>query len=57
MLTKQVLDILACPATECRALLTLAPDGQSLRCTRCGRIYPMRDGIPVLRVDQAEKGS
>jgi uncharacterized protein YbaR (Trm112 family) len=55
MLIKQILDALACPAPDCRGLLTLAQDEQSLRCTACGRIYPVRDGIPVLRTDQAEQ--
>ena len=57
MLIKQILDTLACPAPDCHAVLTLAPDEQSLRCTACGRVYPVRNGIPVLRVDQAEKSS
>jgi len=55
MMIKQILDALACPAADCRSPLTLAEDEQSLRCTGCGRIYPVRDGIPVLRTDQAEQ--
>lgn len=35
---------LACPA--CRASLTI--DGDTLRCTDCGHVYPVRDGVPVL---------
>lgn len=51
---KELLDIFVCPVPACRKSLALAQDGNSLRCTGCGRIYPVRDGIPVLRVDQAE---
>ena len=53
MMLKQVLDILVCPVPECRKPLTLAVDENSLQCTGCGRIYPVRDGIPVLLVEKA----
>jgi len=53
MIIKQLLDAMVCPAPECRKPITLAPDENSLRCTGCGRIYPIRDGIPILLVDQA----
>ncbi len=55
MMLKKILDILVCPVPECRKPLTLAADESSLQCTGCGRIYPVRDGIPVLLVEQAEK--
>lgn len=51
---KQLLDALVCPVPECRKPLTLAADESSLQCKACGRKYPVRDGIPVLLVDQAE---
>jgi uncharacterized protein YbaR (Trm112 family) len=54
MLLKKILDILACPVPECRKPLTLSDDETSLQCTGCHRIYPIRDGIPVLLVDQAK---
>jgi uncharacterized protein len=50
---KQLLDALRCPLPECRKPLQLAPDENSLQCTGCRRIYPVRDGIPVLLADQA----
>jgi uncharacterized protein len=50
---KQLLDILVCPVPECRKPLRLAADEGSLACTGCGRIYPVRDGIPILLIDQA----
>ncbi|MBB1245145.1 Trm112 family protein [Streptomyces durbertensis] len=55
-----LLEILACPA--CHAALREEPaaDGQDaeLRCTAdsgCGLAYPVRDGIPVLLVDEARR--
>jgi uncharacterized protein YbaR (Trm112 family) len=53
MMLKQILDVLVCPAPECRKPLTLAADEASLQCTGCGRVYPVQDGIPVLRTDKA----
>jgi uncharacterized protein YbaR (Trm112 family) len=53
MMLKQLLDALRCPVPECRKRLDLATDGTFLQCTGCRRIYPVRDGIPVLLADQA----
>jgi hypothetical protein len=52
MMLKAILDMLACPVAECRKPLTLAADEKSLQCTGCGRIYPVRDGIPILLVEE-----
>jgi len=48
-----LLEILACPA--CRAPLT--EEESELLCTAqdCGLAYPVRDGIPVLLVDEARR--
>ena len=46
MLPLELLQILACP--DCKGELTQNQDGSSLRCTPCGREYPVVDGIPVL---------
>ncbi|HEY6273493.1 MAG TPA: Trm112 family protein [Terriglobales bacterium] len=54
MILKQILDILVCPVPECRKRLNLAADENSLTCTGCGRVYPVRDGIPILLVDEAK---
>ena len=51
---KQILDILVCPVPECRKALKLSADENSLECTGCRRIYPIRDGIPILLIDQAK---
>jgi uncharacterized protein YbaR (Trm112 family) len=56
MVDKELLDILACPA--CKADVT--QEGDRIVCTKCGRRYPVREGIPVMLIDEAElpeKGS
>lgn len=50
-LSPELLEILICPA--CRAKVELKPDGSGLRCVACHRLYPVRDGIPVMLVDEA----
>jgi uncharacterized protein len=54
MMLKKILDTVVCPLSECRKTLTLSADESSLQCTGCGRIYPVRDGIPILLADQAQ---
>ena len=53
MIDKELLDILACP--KCKAAVKL--EGDRIICTNppCGLRYPIRDGIPVMLIDQAEK--
>jgi uncharacterized protein len=51
-LDPQLLEILACPDTH-HAPLTYDADAQTLTCTECGRVFPIRDGIPVLLLDEA----
>jgi uncharacterized protein len=49
-----LLEILACPA--CHS--PLREEGEELICTggtECGLVYPVRDGIPVLLVDEARR--
>ena len=47
-----LLSILRCP-DEHHAELTLDAEAQTLTCTECGRIFEIRDGIPVLLLDEA----
>ncbi len=51
-----LLDVLACPA-EHHTPLALGepgrPNALSLNCPECGRIYDVRDGIPVLLLEEA----
>jgi hypothetical protein len=50
-ISQELLEILACPA--CKAEVRLTPDQQGLECIECHRIYPIRDDIPVMLIDQA----
>ncbi len=47
----RLLEIIVCP--DCRAGLEVAADHSELTCEGCGLLYPIRDGIPVLLVDEA----
>lgn len=53
MVDKELLDILVCPACGDGATVTLDAADSTLVCTRCGRRYPVREGIPVMLVDEA----
>lgn len=53
-LDPQLLAIIVCPA--CRGDLAPAASGaDELVCAACGNAYPVRDGIPVLLVDEARQ--
>lgn len=47
----ELLEILACPA--CKAEVLLTADGTGLKCSACFRVYPIRDDIPVMLIDEA----
>lgn len=47
----RLLEILVCPA--CHADVREIDSGAGLECGGCGRVYPVRDGIPVMLVDEA----
>ena len=53
MIDKELLEIMACP--QCKAAVKL--EGEKIVCTNsgCGLRYPIRDGIPVMLIDEAEK--
>ncbi|HEX5595774.1 MAG TPA: Trm112 family protein [Micromonosporaceae bacterium] len=51
-LDPQLLEILACPDTH-HAPLDYDASAQTLTCTECGRIFEVRDGVPVLLLDEA----
>ena len=49
MIDKELLQILACPV--CKASVKL--DADEIVCTKCGRRYPVREGIPVMLAGEA----
>jgi uncharacterized protein YbaR (Trm112 family) len=56
-LDPELLAILCCPAVEdgtaCHGELVEQAEG--LRCLKCGRLYPVEEGIPVLLIDIARR--
>ena len=52
MIDKELLDILACPA--CKGDIKYDQENEKLICQKCKRRYPIRDGIPVMLIDEAE---
>ncbi len=53
-LDPQLLAILACPDTH-HSPLTVDEEASELLCTTCDRAFPVRDGIPVLLLDEARR--
>ena len=50
---KDLLEILACP--NCRGDVEYRESESVIACTKCGYRYPVRDDIPVMLIDEAEK--
>lgn len=51
MISQDLLDVLVCPV--CKKPLALNPNGLSLKCAGCRRVYPIQDDIPIMLVDAA----
>lgn len=47
----ELLAILACPA--CKTPVAPVNGGAGLRCGSCRRVFPVRDDIPVMLIDEA----
>lgn len=47
----ELLEILACP--NCKTPVVLVNDGTGLKCDHCHRVYPIKDDIPVMLIDEA----
>ncbi|MBI3404697.1 MAG: Trm112 family protein [Acidobacteria bacterium] len=48
---KDLLDILVCP--QCKTPVKLTPDESGLKCSTCRRVFPIRENIPVMLLDEA----
>jgi uncharacterized protein YbaR (Trm112 family) len=51
MISQDLLDILVCPV--CKKPVTPNPNGLSLKCPVCRRVYPIQDDIPIMLIDVA----
>jgi uncharacterized protein YbaR (Trm112 family) len=47
----ELLEILACPV--CKTPVELVKEGTALKCGKCYRVYPIRDDIPIMLIDEA----
>ena len=47
----ELLEILACP--HCKTPVTLVKNGTALKCATCSRVYPIKDDLPVMLIDEA----
>lgn len=52
-INKELLDILACP--KCKGDIKLTEKGGGLVCDACRLVYPIKDDIPVMLIDEAVK--
>ena len=52
-INKELLEILACP--KCKGELRLDEAETGLICERCRLLYAIKDGIPIMLVEEAKK--
>ena len=50
-ISQELLAILVCPM--CKTPVRLTTDNSGWKCQTCHRVYPIRDDIPVMLVDEA----
>ena len=51
-ISKELLDILACP--KCKGDIHLNETQDGLICDHCKLLYEIRDGIPIMLIDEAK---
>lgn len=56
-ISPELLEILRCP--KCKAKVRITDDKSGLRCVndQCNLVYPIRDEIPVMLVEEARVGA
>ena len=52
-ISPDLLEILRCP--KCKSEVKLKSDGSAIKCTNadCALVYPVKDDIPVMIIDEA----
>jgi len=55
MLSKELLEILCCP--KCHGDLLYETQKNTLTCRKCGTVYPVKDDIPIMIIDNEEKAA
>ena len=51
MISKELLEILVCP--KCKGELELTKEKDGLICERCKLIYPIKEDIPIMLIEEA----
>jgi uncharacterized protein YbaR (Trm112 family) len=51
-ISKELLDILACP--KCKGVVVYDEAQDTLTCHQCRLVYEIRDGIPIMLIDEAK---
>ena len=52
-ISKELLEILACP--KCKGDIRLKEDESGFICDACKLMYPIKDDIPIMLIDEAIK--
>ena len=52
-ISQELLDILVCP--KCKGDIRLNPAGDGLICNACRLMYPIKEDIPIMLIDEAIK--
>lgn len=54
-ISPELIEILRCP--KCKSRVEINPEASNVKCTNseCALIYPIRDEIPVMLVEEATK--
>lgn len=52
-INKELLDILACP--KCKGDIHLTDSQDGLVCSACRLVYPIKDDIPVMLIEEASR--
>ena len=50
-ISTELLEILVCPL--CKSSLELKQDDKALKCLRCKHVFPIRDDIPVMLIEES----
>lgn len=53
MIDKKILEIIACP--KCKGDLIYDEKKDRLICSNCKLAFPVKEGIPILIIEEAEK--
>jgi uncharacterized protein YbaR (Trm112 family) len=51
-ISKELLDILACP--QCKQKIYVSETGDGLICDQCRLLYPISEDIPVMLIEEAK---